>query len=159
MANDEDTCAVCHADRPGPKNPIIFCDGRDCNIPVHKRCYGVGSVPKGDWFCQRCECKLKKKPTNVICCPMQTGAFKYTIIPGGFMHVVCAMWNKNIDHTSQLYAVNKRQLDVDVSLIKIHFFLFSHTLFFFVCFLYQECDICHKTKGLCIKCQRPGCSK
>ncbi|CAO3592861.1 unnamed protein product [Absidia cylindrospora] len=134
MANDEDTCAVCHADVPKPKNPIIFCDGTDCNIAVHKRCYGVGSVPKGDWFCQRCECKLKKKPTNVICCSVQTGAFKYTVVPGGFMHVVCAMWNKTIDHTSEIYAVDKQDLNVN------------------------ECDICHETTGLCIKCQHHDCS-
>ncbi|KAI8339892.1 hypothetical protein BC941DRAFT_468172 [Chlamydoabsidia padenii] len=134
MASDEDTCAVCHADRPGPKNPIIFCDGRDCNIPIHKRCYGVSAIPKGDWFCQRCECKLNKKPTNVICCPMQTGAFKYTVIPGGFMHVVCAMWNKRIDHTSEIYAVDKKDIGA------------------------EECDICHETTGLCIQCQHPDCS-
>ncbi|ORZ08676.1 hypothetical protein BCR42DRAFT_141799 [Absidia repens] len=134
MANDEDTCAVCHTDLPKPKNPIIFCDGTDCNIAVHKRCYGVGSVPKGDWFCQRCECKLKKKPTNVICCSVQTGAFKYTVVPGGFMHVVCAMWNKAIDHTSEIYAVDKQDLNVN------------------------ECDICHETTGLCIKCQHHDCS-
>ncbi|KAI7905763.1 uncharacterized protein BX663DRAFT_293039 [Cokeromyces recurvatus] len=133
MPSDEDACYICEGDRSTSKNPIIFCDGKGCNMPVHKRCYNVEEIPDDDWFCDRCDNKRKKKATNIICCPMQTGAVKKTDVAGEFMHVVCAMWNKLIDEGKLPYSVPR-------SLLNIH-----------------ECKYCHQNKGLCIQCEEPGC--
>lgn len=46
---------------------------------------------------------------------MQTGAVKKTTVAGEYMHVVCAMWNKEIDNESDPYVVNKSLIDKDVS--------------------------------------------
>ncbi|KAI8997064.1 hypothetical protein BDB01DRAFT_769695 [Pilobolus umbonatus] len=134
VLEEQDACDICEGDRSTKKNPIIFCDGEGCNMPIHKVCYKVDEIPEDDWYCQRCENKRKKKPTNILCCPVQTGAVRHTIIPGEFMHVVCAMWNKNIDSDIEPYAINKNKLDIN------------------------ECYICSKKKGLCIGCEVQDCT-
>ena len=46
-------CAVCF-DKASPEdNPILYCDR--CNLTVHRICYGLQSVPDGDWFCSWCQ--------------------------------------------------------------------------------------------------------
>ncbi|ORZ04002.1 hypothetical protein BCR43DRAFT_484343 [Syncephalastrum racemosum] len=132
--NEDDACAICEIDRGFKQNPIMFCDGEDCNLPVHKDCYGVVKVPQGDWFCARCENIRMKKPAENICCSQQSGAFKHTVMPGKFMHVLCARWNRDVDHKVEPYAVNKRDIG-------------KHT-----------CYVC-KNSGICIPCERQGCDK
>ncbi|KAL7327456.1 hypothetical protein PS15p_205882 [Mucor circinelloides] len=132
---EQDACNVCEGDNSPSKNPIIFCDGKGCNMPVHKRCYGLKQVPDGDWFCQRCENKKKKKATNIICCPVQTGAIKKTKLQDKYMHIVCALWNKDIDNTVEPYPVPENRLNK------------------------QTCNFCLKKVGLCISCEEPDCSE
>ncbi|KAF1797868.1 hypothetical protein FB192DRAFT_1396611 [Mucor lusitanicus] len=137
MSSDEeqDACNVCERDNSPSKNPIMFCDGKGCNMPVHKRCYGLKQVPDGDWFCQRCENKKKKKATNIICCPVQAGAIKKTKLQDKYMHIVCALWNKDIDNTVEPYPVPESRLNK------------------------QTCGFCLKKVGLCISCEEPDCSE
>ncbi|KAK0102954.1 hypothetical protein ONS95_000852 [Cadophora gregata] len=52
---DEEMCEICSGLESTKKNPILFCDGKDCELAVHKECYPVVKVPKGDWFCRYCE--------------------------------------------------------------------------------------------------------
>ncbi|KAI7865863.1 hypothetical protein BDF14DRAFT_1820768 [Spinellus fusiger] len=130
-----DACTVCEGDRSTKKNPILYCDGKGCNLPVHKICYGVDKVPSGEWLCQQCESTKKKRPTHVLCCPFQTGALRHTMIPGEFMHILCAMWNKKIDHKIEPYGINKSHINVD------------------------ECHLCTQKQGLCIQCEEPTCQK
>ncbi|KAK4509267.1 uncharacterized protein ATC70_007617 [Mucor velutinosus] len=132
---EQDACNVCERDSSPSKNPIMFCDGKGCNMPVHKRCYGLKQVPEGDWFCQRCENKKKKKATNIICCPVQTGAIKKTKLQDKYMHIVCALWNKDIDNTVEPYPVPESRLNK------------------------QTCGFCLKSVGLCISCEEPDCSE
>jgi len=49
---DEEVCALCL--KPDSKRPnlIVFCD--KCDMAVHQKCYGLASVPKGDWLCKEC---------------------------------------------------------------------------------------------------------
>jgi origin recognition complex subunit 4 len=49
---DEDVCSICKKPDSKPPNEIIFCDG--CDMAVHQRCYGVLSIPEGDWLCRNC---------------------------------------------------------------------------------------------------------
>lgn len=51
---------------------------------------------------------------------MQTGAVKKTTVAGEYMHVVCAMWNKEIDNESDPYVVSKSLIDKDVSCYFTH---------------------------------------
>ena len=51
---------------------------------------------------------------NIICCPQETGAARRTITFGELMHVVCAMWNKDIDNNIEPYAFNKQLLNQEV---------------------------------------------
>ncbi|KAG2236351.1 hypothetical protein INT48_008333 [Thamnidium elegans] len=134
MGTDEqDACNICEGDKSTTKNPIIFCDGKGCNLPVHKICYNVQEVPEDDWYCQRCENKRRKKATNIICCPTQTGAVKKTTVAGEYMHVVCALWNKKIKNEIEPYMVTKSLLDK------------------------EACTICSQRKGLLLYCEDPGC--
>jgi len=52
---DDEMCEMCSGLESTRKNPILFCDGKDCNFAVHKECYSVARVPRGDWFCRDCE--------------------------------------------------------------------------------------------------------
>ena len=49
----EECCSVCRLDEAQEDDLIIYCDG--CDIGVHQGCYGVTTVPAGDWYCNRCK--------------------------------------------------------------------------------------------------------
>ncbi len=54
--DDDDTaCAICSGLDSKKRNPILLCDGPGCEFAVHKDCYQVAKVPKGDWFCKACQ--------------------------------------------------------------------------------------------------------
>lgn len=69
---------------------MVFCDS--CNICVHQGCYGIQSIPSGEWHCSPCKELGSKK--NVVCClcPNIGGAFKPTSNAGQWSHVSCALW-------------------------------------------------------------------
>ncbi|KAG4439502.1 hypothetical protein IFR05_005038 [Cadophora sp. M221] len=56
---DDEMCEICSGLESTTKNPIMFCDGKDCVFAVHRECYQVTKVPKGDWFCRDCEPKAE----------------------------------------------------------------------------------------------------
>lgn len=101
-------------------------------------CYGVRVIPEGDWFCQRCHNKKFYRKVvrnlqlllsyrdrfhififfriqNIICCTTQVGAIKRTTESTEFMHVQCAIYNKEIDHTKEPYLIDKSKLGQLVS--------------------------------------------
>jgi origin recognition complex subunit 4 len=49
---DDEVCTVCGKPESVPPNEIIFCDG--CDTAVHQECYGVSTIPEGDWLCRNC---------------------------------------------------------------------------------------------------------
>ncbi|CZT00720.1 hypothetical protein WAI453_009180 [Rhynchosporium graminicola] len=59
---DDEMCAMCSGLESTNKNPIMFCDGEDCEFAVHRECYQVEKVPKGDWFCRDCQLKALDEP-------------------------------------------------------------------------------------------------
>lgn len=107
-------CSVCGSgDCDEVGNDIILCDG--CHVAVHQTCYGVQSIPEGDWFCSSCVAvgrtikndmevatslgyryprthELVADPYRCILCPMVGGALKPTNVAGKWGHVSCAMW-------------------------------------------------------------------
>ncbi|KAG0269603.1 Protein AF-17 [Linnemannia exigua] len=89
---DKTDCLVCGSGKSYPKNPILFCDGPGCDIPVHQKCYGVDVVPSGNWYCQRCEDRIPVMNTT-------SGAFKRTTIPNQYIHPACARFHPRLDAT------------------------------------------------------------
>ncbi|KAF0734561.1 hypothetical protein Ae201684_008803 [Aphanomyces euteiches] len=83
---EEGTCVVCMDGTSEDANPIIFCDR--CDLAVHQRCYGVATIPKSDFFCDRC---VANEPVQCALCPHPGGALKKTV-EGKWIHLVCAMW-------------------------------------------------------------------
>jgi hypothetical protein len=51
-------------------------------MPVHQSCYGIESLPEGDWLCNNCEIFGFKRGLMVNCmlCPKRGGAMKPTNI-------------------------------------------------------------------------------
>lgn len=49
---DEILCGICSKPHSKPPNEIILCD--NCDYAVHQECYGVASIPEGDWLCKSC---------------------------------------------------------------------------------------------------------
>ena len=63
---DDEMCEICSGLESTRKNPILFCDGKDCKFAVHKECYSVARVPRGDWFCRDCEPEDEEIPTKEL---------------------------------------------------------------------------------------------
>eukprot|EP00698_Gefionella_okellyi_P018344 TRINITY_DN5489_c0_g1_i1.p1 TRINITY_DN5489_c0_g1~~TRINITY_DN5489_c0_g1_i1.p1 ORF type:complete len:1058 (-),score=201.19 TRINITY_DN5489_c0_g1_i1:134-3307(-) len=94
MDEDEDDaiCHVCGSGDVEDGDEILFCEDKDCNVAVHQSCYGIATVPKGEWKCSPCAAGLvgAKKPRCVLC-PLRSGAFKPTD-HHHWAHVMCGMW-------------------------------------------------------------------
>jgi len=45
-------CDVCGDGEVTISNQILFCEA--CNVAVHQRCYGIETIPEGDYFCKAC---------------------------------------------------------------------------------------------------------
>jgi len=46
-------CAICGSSTSGCDDPVLICDG--CDREVHLGCASLGQVPRGDWYCYRCD--------------------------------------------------------------------------------------------------------
>ena len=75
MASNEELiggCCVCSDDQGFSNNALVYCDGKGCTVACHTgelkkvghgrfhecdclACYGIVSIPDGDWYCRRCE--------------------------------------------------------------------------------------------------------
>ena len=53
---DEEMCSKCGGDT-AKGNQLLLCDGEGCTRTFHQFCLEppLASVPKGDWFCPKCE--------------------------------------------------------------------------------------------------------
>eukprot|EP00871_Galdieria_phlegrea_P000373 jgi/Galph1/1336/GphlegSOOS_G5963.1 len=108
-------CSVCGSgDCDEIGNDIILCDG--CHVAVHQTCYGVQSIPEGDWFCSPCAAvgvskrenpqiprlslgyrhpvanEVVPPPYRCSLCPLVGGALKITNMEEQWAHVSCAIW-------------------------------------------------------------------
>ncbi|KAI9054802.1 hypothetical protein LZ554_001949 [Drepanopeziza brunnea f. sp. 'monogermtubi'] len=57
---DGEMCSLCSGLRSTEENPIILCDGKDCDFAVHQECYKLAKVPDGDFFCRNCGPEVEK---------------------------------------------------------------------------------------------------
>lgn len=84
-------CCVCSDERGWPENPLVYCDGGNCNVAVHQACYGIVTVPTGPWYCRKCESQERSARVRCELCPSRAGALKKTNT-SGWAHVVCALY-------------------------------------------------------------------
>ncbi|MES1918218.1 hypothetical protein MHBO_000219, partial [Bonamia ostreae] len=52
-------CDICGVFSSAIADLIVYCDG--CGVAVHKLCYGIEPIPKGDWFCAPCTAELARE--------------------------------------------------------------------------------------------------
>ena len=57
MSMDEG-CCICEISDASNLDPLVYCDA--CNLAVHKLCYGIVSIPEGDWFCNVVSKSIRK---------------------------------------------------------------------------------------------------
>ncbi|XP_037089810.1 protein AF-17-like [Pollicipes pollicipes] len=84
-------CCVCSDESGWDENPLVYCDGEDCDVAVHQACYGIINVPLGPWFCRKCESQERTGVARCQLCPGKGGALKRTDADG-WAHVVCALY-------------------------------------------------------------------
>jgi hypothetical protein len=166
MEQDMDAvCEICTDGEVTPDNQILFCEA--CNVAVHQVCYGIETVPEGDYYCLPCRrlgrnktsgaskgdrLRLAGAPLPISCelCPLKQGAFVQTDVKpkegdnnffGKWIHVLCAKWQG-------LSFVNSRKTDLieDVTELKVHFR--QHKL---------ACCLCRGERGAVNNCRIEGC--
>lgn len=103
--HEDAICMVCFDGTSTEGNRILFCDG--CNATIHQMCYGIGEIPEGDYYCDRCKyvqdffADGDKDPeffdlrnmAKCCLCPLQHGGLKSTL-DGRWVHLICAFWSK-----------------------------------------------------------------
>ncbi|XP_050546902.1 protein AF-10-like [Daktulosphaira vitifoliae] len=141
-------CSVCSEDKAFDGNPLVYCDGPNCNVAVHKACYGIRVVPKGSWYCSKCVVLKKNPSAKVICelCPSKDGALKPTE-SGYWAHVVCALFIPEVTFadvdTMEPIKLNEIPLDRYKK----------------ICYICEEKNRESKVSGYgaCMTCKKSGC--
>jgi hypothetical protein len=83
------------------RNQILFCDG--CNATMHQKCYGIGEIPEGQFYCDRCSFiqrqyhdedvgeSFLKNVVRCCLCPLYHGGLKRTT-DKRWVHLCCALF-------------------------------------------------------------------
>ena len=58
------------------RNEMLMCDGKGCNVVAHQACYGVTTIPAGDWLCDGCQAGLDPDRSHCLLCPVRGGALR-----------------------------------------------------------------------------------
>ncbi|ELT95750.1 hypothetical protein CAPTEDRAFT_154557 [Capitella teleta] len=138
-------CCVCSDERGWSENPLVYCDGQQCNVAVHQACYGILTVPSGPWFCRKCESQERTARVRCEMCPLKEGALKRTDT-GGWCHVVCALfipeaWFGNVQTMEPIILKG-----------------LPPERFNKVCYICEESNRAAKaTSGACMQCNKNGC--
>ncbi|PFX24569.1 protein AF-10-like [Stylophora pistillata] len=138
-------CCVCSDERGWDENPLVYCDGHGCNVAVHQACYGIVQVPKGPWFCRKCESQERIARVKCELCPYKEGALKRTDT-GGWAHVVCALYIPEVRFGN----VSTMEPIILASV--------PHDRFCKTCYICEERGRESKTAhGACMSCNKAGC--
>lgn len=137
----EECCSVCRLDEAQEDDLIIYCDG--CDIGVHQGCYGVTTVPAGDWYCNRC--KEGNVTARCSLCPSGVGAMKPTTC-GNWAHVVCSLYCTNVQFVDEqtMEPIALPVLDMPASM---------------ACYICMEAKNGKSRVGQTIMCNYPGCTR
>ncbi|KAK3921120.1 PHD finger protein rhinoceros [Frankliniella fusca] len=128
-------CDVCRSPDSEESNEMVFCDS--CNICVHQACYGITTIPSGQWLCRTCA--LGKRPECVLC-PNKMGAMKSTQSGSKWAHVSCALWIPEVS----IGSVEKMEPITKISSI-------PQSRWALICVL------CRERVGACIQCSVKSC--
>ncbi|CAH1777727.1 unnamed protein product [Owenia fusiformis] len=128
-------CDVCRSPDSEDNNEIVFCDG--CDIGVHQACYGITSIPEGNWLCRTCA--LGIKPLCILC-PRKGGAMKSTKSGTKWAHVSCALWIPEVS----IGCVEKMEPITKISQIPASRWALI-------------CTLCRERTGACIQCAVKTC--
>ncbi|XP_034254412.1 PHD finger protein rhinoceros isoform X2 [Thrips palmi] len=128
-------CDVCRSPDSEESNEMVFCDS--CNICVHQACYGITTIPSGQWLCRTCA--LGKRPECVLC-PNKMGAMKSTQSGSKWAHVSCSLWIPEVS----IGSVEKMEPITKISSI-------PQSRWALICVL------CRERVGACIQCSVKSC--
>ncbi|XP_046668256.1 protein AF-10-like [Homalodisca vitripennis] len=145
-------CCVCSDDRGWAENPLVYCDGQGCTVAVHQACYGIVTVPSGNWYCRKCETPerpARTGPRQQRCelCPSRDGAIKPTD-NNGWAHVVCALYIPEVrfGNVTTMEPIVLQHIPPE--------------RFHKVCYICEESGKgSRSTVGACMQCNKSGCKQ
>uniref|UniRef100_A0A915PZJ6 PHD-type domain-containing protein n=1 Tax=Setaria digitata TaxID=48799 RepID=A0A915PZJ6_9BILA len=154
-------CCVCADENGWESNPLVYCDGPNCEVAVHQGCYGIVEVPEGEWYCAKCADfiahsqyngnsgdvgEIRETPRCKLC-PFGHGALKRTD-NDEWAHVICALYIPEV-RFGDVHSMDPVILS-DVPLERFQ----------------QQCYLCMERGeekraylGACMPCNKPGCKK
>ncbi|XP_014256983.1 protein AF-10 isoform X2 [Cimex lectularius] len=141
-------CCVCSDDRGWAENPLVYCDGPGCTVAVHQACYGIVTVPLGNWYCRKCE--TEDNTIEVFCelCPNREGALKPTD-NDAWAHVVCALYIPEVrfGNVTTMEPIILAQIPQE---------RYNKT-----CYICEEANrgSSRSTVGACMQCNKAGCKQ
>lgn len=145
---------MCADENGWTDNPLIYCDGENCEVAVHQGCYGIQEVPDGEWFCAKCVKAAGMEPGTVnsetFCCelcPSSYGALKKTDRKDGWAHVICALYIPEV-RFGNVHSMEPVILS-DVPVDK-----FQKT-----CYICLEERPNSAKKGACMSCNKNNCKR
>uniref|UniRef100_A0AAF5PNX0 PHD-type domain-containing protein n=2 Tax=Wuchereria bancrofti TaxID=6293 RepID=A0AAF5PNX0_WUCBA len=154
-------CCVCADENGWESNPLVYCDGPNCEVAVHQGCYGIVEVPEGEWYCAKCADFIAHSQYNgnngdvgevreiprCKLCPFGHGALKRTD-NDEWAHVICALYIPEV-RFGDVHSMDPVILS-DVPLERFQ----------------QQCYLCMERGeekraylGACMPCNKPGCKK
>ncbi|KAF1761078.1 hypothetical protein GCK72_009332 [Caenorhabditis remanei] len=147
-------CCVCADENGWTDNPLIYCDGENCEVAVHQGCYGIQEVPEGEWFCAKCTkaASMMRGSINeeTFCCqlcPFDYGALKRTDRKDGWAHVICALYIPEV-RFGNVHSMEPVILS-DVPIEK----------FQKICYICNEERPNDAKKGACMSCNKSTCKR
>lgn len=86
---DEEICAVCTSPESTEENLIVICS--KCDLAVHANCYGIGTIPEGDWLCEPCK-RGRNDPACCLCLQGKGAMYRVKRSECGekWAHITCA---------------------------------------------------------------------
>ena len=134
-----DYCTVCFGNTSVSEDLIVYCE--ECNIGVHQSCYGIETVPTGEWKCERCLEKKNRADTRCVVCGRVGGAMKPMKQSDQWAHLLCCWWDPDmrVDDTATMgpIAFVRKPSDLRKS----------------------TCELCGRSEGYCISCNYFGCGR
>ena len=156
-------CCVCGDGDYEDDNLIVICES--CELGAHMKCYGIPTVPEGDWYCDVCQTYGKDGASRLPCilCPNNGGGLKATVHPNDSLigdypkydpslpdsvdnprliwcHVFCATRTPGVILKDKPHKSGFSLTNIDSSRFK------------------QKCEVCCTRKGACLQCSHKKCS-
>lgn len=138
MVDDGEICDICHYGYSEPGDMLVYCE--KCNIPVHQSCYGIDTVPEGEWMCSVCKNNLC--PTHVTCAIcLKSGGAMHQTADHQWVHLICVFYTPELS----LNLSGPEVLVEGLSLISKERAALC-------------CSICKVSGGGCIQCSSRTCT-